>query len=193
MKNTPNTLLPIILPSASMQKIYHKVAQVALTEVPVLITGDTGVGKEIIAHKIHSTSPRKDRPFKVINCSVFPENGLLQSEIFGHEKGAFTGATHQRKGLFEQADTGTLFLDEIGEMSGEVQVKFLRVLETQEFTRLGGNRNIRTNVRIIAATNKRLEPAPKDTVGSETISTTDSIFSAFIYRPYESDAKIFHL
>ena len=145
-----------------MQKIYHKVAQVALTEAPVLITGDTGVGKEIIAHKIHSTSPRKDRPFKVINCSVFPENGLLQSEIFGHEKGAFTGATHQRKGLFEQADTGTLFLDEIGEMSGEVQVKFLRLLETQEFTRLGGNRNITTDVRIIAATNKRLEPAPKN-------------------------------
>ena len=162
MKNTPNTLLPITLPSVSMQKIYHKVAQVAQTEVPVLITGDTGVGKEIIAHKIHSASPRKDRPFKVINCSVFPENGLLQSEIFGHEKGAFTGATHQRKGLFEQADTGTLFLDEIGEMSGEVQVKFLRVLETQEFTRLGGNRNIRTDVRIIAATNKRLEPAPKN-------------------------------
>ena len=162
MKNMPNKPLFITLPSVPMQKIYHKVAQVALTEAPVLITGDTGVGKEIIAHKIHSTSPRKDRPFKVINCSVFPENGLLQSEIFGHEKGAFTGATHQRKGLFEQADTGTLFLDEIGEMSGEVQVKFLRLLETQEFTRLGGNRNITTDVRIIAATNKRLEPAPKN-------------------------------
>ena len=162
MKNMPNTPLPIILPSVPMQQIYHKVAQVASTDVPILITGDTGVGKEIIAHKIHDVSTRKDKPFRVINCSVFPENGLLQSEIFGHEKGAFTGATHQRKGLFEQADTGTLFLDEIGEMSGEVQVKFLRVLETQEFTRLGGNRSIKTNVRIIAATNKRLEPVPKD-------------------------------
>ena len=145
-----------------MQEIYHKVAQVALTEVPVLITGDTGVGKEIIAHKIHDMSTRRDKPFKVTNCSTFLENGLLQSEIFGHEKGAFTGAAHQRRGLFEQADTGTLFLDEIGEMSGEVQVKFLRVLETQEFTRLGGNKNIRTDVRVIAATNKHLEPAPKD-------------------------------
>ena len=162
MKNMPDKSLPIPLPSVLMQKIYHKVVQVALTEVPVLITGDTGVGKEIVAHKIHDMGPRRNKPFKVINCSVFPENGLLQSEIFGHEKGAFTGATHQRRGLFEQADTGTLFLDEIGEMSGEVQVKFLRVLETQEFTRLGGNRNIRTDVRVIAATNKRLEPVSKD-------------------------------
>ena len=162
MKNMPDKSRPITLPSVPMQQVYHRVAQVAPTEVPVLITGETGVGKEIIAHKIRSASSRKDRPFKVINCSVFPENGLLQSEIFGHEKGAFTGATQQRKGLFEQAHTGTLFLDEIGEMTGEVQVKFLRVLETQEFTRLGGNRNIRTNVRVIAATNKRLEPASKD-------------------------------
>ena len=162
MKNTLNTPSLITLPSLPMQEIYHKVAQVAPTDVPILITGDTGVGKEIVARQVHDMSTRRDKPFRVINCSVFPENGLLQSEIFGHEKGAFTGAAHQRKGLFEQADTGTLFLDEIGEMSGEVQVKFLRVLETQEFTRLGGNRNIKTNVRIIAATNKRLEPAPKD-------------------------------
>lgn len=162
MKNTLNIPSLITLPSLPMQEIYHKVAQVAPTDVPILVTGDTGVGKEIVARKVHDLSTRRDKPFRVINCSVFPENGLLQSEIFGHEKGAFTGATHQRKGVFEQADTGTLFLDEIGEMSGEVQVKFLRVLETQEFTRLGGNRSIKTNVRIIAATNKRLEPAPKD-------------------------------
>ena len=162
MKSIPDKSLPIILPSAPMQEIYHQVAQVALTDVPILITGDTGVGKEIIARKVHDVSTRRNKPFRVINCSVFPENGLLQSEIFGHEKGAFTGATHQRKGLFEQANTGTLFLDEIGEMSDEVQVKFLRVLETQEFTRLGGNRDIRTDVRVIAATNKRLEPAPKN-------------------------------
>ena len=162
MKNIQNRSLPITLPSVAMQRIYHKVAQVAPTEVPVLITGDTGVGKEIIAHKIHNESQRKDSPFKIINCSVFPDNGLLQSEIFGHEKGAFTGATHQRKGLFEQANSGTLFLDEIGEMSAEVQVKFLRLLETQEFTRLGGNTTIATDVRIIAATNKRLEQTPKN-------------------------------
>ena len=162
MKNIQNRSLPITLPSVAMQRIYHKVAQVAPTEVPVLITGDTGVGKEIIAHKIHNESQRKDSPFKIVNCGVFSDNGLLQSEIFGHEKGAFTGATHQRKGLFEQANSGTLFLDEIGEMSAEVQVKFLRLLETQEFTRLGGNTTITTDVRIIAATNKRLEQTPKN-------------------------------
>ena len=133
--------LPIALTSAAMQEIYHQVEQVAPIETTVLITGDTGVGKEIIAHKIHKDSQRKDKPFKVINCSAFPDNGLLQSELFGHEKGAFTGAIHQRAGVFEQVDTGTLFLDEIGEMSPEVQAMFLRVLEIQEFTRLGGNRN----------------------------------------------------
>ena len=162
MKNMPSTPSLVTLPSIPMQQIYHKIVQVAPTDIPILITGDTGVGKEIVARKVHGMSTRAEKPFRVINCSVFPENGLLQSEIFGHEKGAFTGATHQRKGLFEQADTGTLFLDEIGEMSDEVQVKFLRVLEIQEFTRLGGNRNIKTDVRIIAATNKRIEPAAKN-------------------------------
>ena len=154
--------LPIALTSAAMQEIYHQVEQVAPIETTVLITGDTGVGKEIIAHKIHKVSLRKNKPFKVINCSAFPDNGLLQSELFGHEKGAFTGAIHQREGVFEQVDTGTLFLDEIGEMSPEVQAMFLRLLETQEFTRLGGNRTIRVDVRVFAATNKCLATAIKD-------------------------------
>ena len=145
-----------------MQTIYRQIEQVAPMETTVLITGDTGVGKEIVAHQIHSFSRRKNKPFKIINCSAFPDNGLLQSELFGHEKGAFTGAMHQRAGMFEQTDTGTLFLDEIGEMSPEVQAMFLRVLETQEFTRLGGNRTIRANVRVVAATNKCLETAIKD-------------------------------
>ena len=162
MKNMKNKSLPIALTSAPMQKIYYQVEQIAPIETTVLITGDTGVGKEIIAHKIHKASRRKDKPFKVINCSAFPDNGLLQSELFGHEKGAFTGAMHQRKGVFEQVDTGTLFLDEIGEMSPEVQAMFLRVLEIQEFTRLGGNRTIRTDVRVVAATNKCLATAIKD-------------------------------
>ena len=118
-----------------------------------------GVGKEIIAQDIHRTSARHRSPFKVVNCSAFPENGLLQSELFGHEKGAFTGATAQRIGMFEQANRGTLFLDEIGEMPFEVQSMFLRVLEVQTFTRLGGNQNIETDVRIIAATNKNLAAA----------------------------------
>ena len=142
----------IIGESAPMQAVLRQVAQVAPTKATVLITGETGVGKDVIAEAIHESSPRQDKPFKAVNCGTFYQE-LLQSELFGHEKGAFTGATNQRRGVFEQANGGTLFLDEVGEMSPEVQVKFLRVLETQEFTRLGGERNIKVNVRIIAATN----------------------------------------
>ncbi|RKU39311.1 hypothetical protein C6496_00825 [Candidatus Poribacteria bacterium] len=162
MKNIKNKTTPIVLTSAPMQEIYQQIEQVAPSTTTVLITGDTGVGKEIIAHRIHNASLRKDKLLRVINCSAFPENGLLQSELFGHEKGTFTGATHQRKGVFEQTDTGTLFLDEVGEMSLEVQAMFLRVLETQEFTRLGGNRTVKTDVRVIAATNTCLETAIKN-------------------------------
>ncbi len=142
----------IIGESAPMQAVLRQVAQVAPTKATVLITGETGVGKDVIAQAIHEGSPRKNRPFKAVNCGAFYQD-LLQSELFGHEKGSFTGATSQRRGVFEQADGGTLFLDEVGEMSPEVQVKFLRVLETQEFTRLGGEKNIKVDVRIIAATN----------------------------------------
>ena len=142
----------IIGESAPMQTVLRQVAQVAPTKATVLITGETGVGKDVIAQAIHERSPRKNRPFKAVNCGAFYQD-LLQSELFGHERGSFTGATTQRRGVFEQADGGTLFLDEVGEMSPEVQVKFLRVLETQEFTRLGGEKNIKVNVRIIAATN----------------------------------------
>ncbi len=145
----------IIGESAPMQVVLRQVGQVAPTHATVLITGETGVGKDVIAQAIHEGSPRKNRPFKAVNCGAFYQD-LLQSELFGHEKGAFTGATNQRRGVFEQADGGTLFLDEVAEMSSEVQVKFLRVLETQEFTRLGGEKNIKVNVRIIAATNVNL-------------------------------------
>lgn len=154
--------LPIRLPSAMMQEVYSQIDRFSKTKVPILITGDTGAGKEIIAREIHRTSDRNGKPFIVINCSAFPDNGLLNSEVFGHEKGAFTGADRQRKGLFEHADTGTLFLDEIGDMGLEVQPKFLRVLEEQEFARLGGNKVIKTDVRIIAATNKNLKSAVKE-------------------------------
>ena len=142
----------IIGESAPMQAVLRQVAQVAPTKATVLITGETGVGKDVIAQAVHESSPRKTRLFKAVNCGTFYQD-LLQSELFGHEKGSFTGATSQRRGVFEQADGGTLFLDEVGEMSPEVQVKFLRVLETQEFTRLGGEKNIKVDVRIIAATN----------------------------------------
>ena len=151
----------IIGESAPMQAVLRQVEQVAPTKATVLITGETGVGKDVIAEAIHENSPRKNRPFKAVNCGSFYQD-LLQSELFGHEKGAFTGATSQRRGVFEQADGGTLFLDEIGEMSPEVQVKFLRVLEKQEFNRLGGERNIKVNVRIIAATNINLARSVKE-------------------------------
>ncbi len=151
----------IIGESAPMEVVLRQVAQVAPTNATVLITGETGVGKDVIAQAIHEGSPRKHRPFKAVNCGAFYQD-LLQSELFGHEKGAFTGATNQRRGVFEQADGGTLFLDEVSEMSPEVQVKFLRVLETQEFTRLGGERNIKVNVRIIAATNVNLTTSVRE-------------------------------
>ena len=151
----------IIGESAPMQVVLRQVEQVAPTKATVLITGETGVGKDVIAEAIHENSPRRNRSFKAVNCGSFYQD-LLQSELFGHEKGAFTGATSQRRGVFEQADGGTLFLDEIGEMSPEVQVKFLRVLENQEFTRLGGERNIKVDVRIIAATNINLAKSVKE-------------------------------
>ena len=150
----------IIGESAPMQVVLRQVAQVAPTKATVLITGETGVGKDVIAQAIHKSSPRKGKPFKAVNCGAFYKD-LLQSELFGHEKGSFTGATTQRRGVFEQADGGTLFLDEVAEMSPEVQVKFLRILETQEFTRLGGERNIKVDVRIIAATNVDLAASVK--------------------------------
>ena len=193
MTNVQNESQPIKLPSAAMQEIYSLVERFARTKVPVLIIGDTGVGKEIIAQEIYKTSPRSAKPFKVINCSVFPDNGLLHSEIFGHEKGSFTGATQLRKGLFEQADTGTLFLDEIGEMNAEVQAKFLRVLEHQEFTRLGGNRTIKTNVRIIAATNKDLRPGRNNNGFREDLYYRLNLFKIHIPPLQEHREDIFPL
>ena len=138
-----------------MKAVLRRVRQVAATNATVLITGETGVGKDVIAQAIHERSPRKNRPFKAVNCGVF-HGDLLQSELFGHEKGAFTDAATLRRGVFEQAHSGTLFLDEVGEMSLETQVKFLRVLETREFTRLGGDTSIVVDIRLIAATNIEL-------------------------------------
>ena len=153
---------PIMLKSPLMQEVYRSVDKVAPTNATVLISGETGVGKEIIAHRIHDISPRKKMPFNVVNCGALSENGLLMSELFGHEKGAFTDATSQRIGLFENTNFGTLFLDEVGDMPSEVQTKLLRVLESQEFTRLGGNKVINVDVRVITATNKCLKKALVD-------------------------------
>lgn len=133
----------------------EQLLQVAPTDLTVLITGETGTGKDVFARAIHGLSPRRKAPFISVNCGAIPET-LLESELFGHEKGAFTGAVEQRKGFFEVANTGTIFLDEIGEMPIGTQVKLLRVLESGEFTRLGSTQVIKVDVRIVAATNRDL-------------------------------------
>ncbi|MDD5206753.1 MAG: sigma 54-interacting transcriptional regulator [Desulfobacterales bacterium] len=138
-----------------IQAIYMMIEDIAPTDTTVLIQGESGTGKEMVARAIHHLSGRKEKPFVVIDCSAYAET-LLESELFGHEKGAFTGATRQKAGRFEQADGGTVFLDEIGEISSSAQIKLLRVLQTQRFERLGGEKTLSVNVRILAATNKDL-------------------------------------
>jgi DNA-binding NtrC family response regulator len=144
--------------SAPMRRVLDFVEKVADSESTVLITGDSGTGKELIARMLHFNSMRRDRSLVPVNCGAIPEN-LLESELFGHEKGAFTGAAHTRLGRFELAHGGTLFLDEIGEMPLALQVKLLRVLQERCFERVGGNKTIHVDVRIIAATNQNLEQA----------------------------------
>ena len=142
--------------SPAMQDIYGKIEQVADSRTTVLITGESGTGKELVAKALHYNSSRRDRPFVPLNCAALPET-LIESELFGHEKGSFTDATARRVGQFEHANTGTLFLDEIGDLSPMTQAKLLRVLQEREFTRIGGVQAIKVDVRIIAATNKNLE------------------------------------
>ncbi len=141
-----------------MKEMKSVITKVAATDSTVLIKGETGTGKNIIAHSIHDLSGRKGMPFIKVNCAAIPEN-LLESELFGHEKGSFTGAIQQRIGRFELAHLGTIFLDEIGEITQNLQVKLLNVLQDREFERLGGTQTIKVNVRIISATNKDLETA----------------------------------
>ena len=145
----------IIGKSNAMQRVYDLILQVANTDATVLITGETGTGKELVAHAIHHNSNRKNCPFVVINCSALPET-LLESELFGHEEGAFTGATKQRIGKFEYADTGTVFFDEMGNLPLSMQTKLLRLLQEKSFERIGGNQTIKVDVRVLAATNKDL-------------------------------------
>ncbi len=146
----------IIGKSKSIRNIFETIRKVAPTNATVLIEGDSGTGKELVAKSIHFNSPRRDRPFIAVNCSALAE-GVLESELFGHEKGAFTGAVAMKKGRFELADGGTLFLDEIGELSQSLQVKLLRVLQEKVFERVGGIKPISVNIRILAATNKNLK------------------------------------
>ena len=142
--------------SPSMQGIYTKIEQVADSRTTVLITGESGTGKELVAKALHYNSSRRERPFVALNCAALPET-LIESELFGHEKGSFTDATARRVGQFELANTGTLFLDEIGDLSAMTQAKLLRVLQEREFTRVGGVQSIKVDVRILTATNKNLE------------------------------------
>ncbi len=151
----------IIGNSTKMQKVLNIVNQISGTTATVLITGESGTGKELIAKTIHNNSPRKNNPFVVLNSAAIPEN-LLESELFGHEKGAFTGALYQRKGKFEYAHQGTLFLDEIGDMPLSTQVKLLRVIEDGVVTRVGSNESFEVDVRLIAATNQDLEKLIKE-------------------------------
>ena len=151
----------IVGENALMREIYQRIDQIAGRDTTVLITGESGTGKELVAREIHYRSKRKDGPFVAINCAAIPES-LIESELFGHEKGAFTHAVEKRIGYFENADGGTLFLDEIGELNLAVQVKLLRFLQEQEFYRVGRSKPVKVDVRILAATNRNLEVAIKE-------------------------------
>ncbi len=151
----------IVASSPAMKEVLEMVARVAPTDATVLVQGESGTGKELIARAMHQNSKRKDGAFIPINCGALPEN-LLESELFGHVKGAFTGAHQNKKGLFEEADGGTLFLDEIGEMSPVTQVKLLRVLQDSEVRRVGANLGVKVDVRVVAATNQRLQERIKN-------------------------------
>ena len=147
--------------SAPMQVVYELIGKVAASRANILVTGESGTGKELVAKAIHFNSPRREHPFVPVNCGAIPET-LLESELFGHEKGAFTGANGQKAGLFEVANNGTIFLDEIGELPANMQVKLLRVLQEREFRRVGGTKDVAVDVRLIAATNKDLAVETKE-------------------------------
>ena len=154
----PNVASGLVGTSAAFQKLLENVARIARTDGTTLVLGETGVGKEVVAKLLHAQSPRSEAPFVVVDCAALHEE-LLQSEIFGHEKGAFTGAIRQKHGLFEVAHGGTIFLDEVGDTSRDIQAKLLRVLETSRFRHLGGTEEIAVDVRIVAATNRNLRDA----------------------------------
>jgi Nif-specific regulatory protein len=162
--------------SGPIRQVYEQVSQVVGTSATVLLRGESGTGKELIAHALHQHSPRAEKPFVRVNCAALPET-LVESELFGYERGAFTGAQSRRKGRFELADGGTLFLDEIGELSPSTQAKLLRVIQEREFQRLGGSDTIRVDVRLIAATNKDLERAQADGTFREDLYYRLNVFT----------------
>jgi Nif-specific regulatory protein len=165
--------------SNAMQQVYRLIEQVAQSNTTVIIRGESGTGKDLVAHALHYNSLRADKPFVKVNCTALPET-LLESELFGHEKGAFTGAIDRKLGRFEWAHGGTIFLDEIGDFSLNLQVKLLRVIQTKEFERVGGRETIKSNVRIIVATNKNLEEAIKAGGFREDLYYRINVFPIFL-------------
>jgi Nif-specific regulatory protein len=162
-----------------MRKVYEQIAQVATSNTTVLVRGESGTGKELIANALHYNSPRAKQPLLKVSCAALPDS-LIEAELFGHEKGAFTGATARKKGRFELADGGTLFLDEIGDINLSTQVKLLRVLQEKEFERLGGTATIKSNVRLIAATNADLEKAIAAGTFREDLHYRLNVFTIFV-------------
>ena len=169
----------IIGNSKSMQDVFRSLERVVEANVTVSIRGESGTGKELLARSIHFNGPRKQKPFVAVNCAAIPEN-LLESELFGHEKGAFTGAIARRAGKFEQADGGTLFLDEIGDMPHSTQVKILRVLQERRFQRVGGTETVEVDVRVISATNKNLEEEMKKGNFREDLYYRINVYPIFV-------------
>jgi Nif-specific regulatory protein len=179
----------IIGKSKPMQAVYDLIARVSKSDTTVLIQGESGTGKELVAHAIHYNSLRAAKPFIKVNCAALPE-GVLESELFGHEKGAFTGAVSQRKGRFELAHGGTIFLDEVGDFSPSTQVKLLRVLQEKEFERVGGTATIETDVRVIAATNRNLETLIADRTFRQDLYYRLNVFAVHIPPLRERRADI---
>ena len=177
--------------SPLMQEVYRMIERVAPTEATVFVAGESGCGKELVARTIHERSPRARGPFVAINCGAIPAN-LIEAELFGHEKGAFTGANRQHRGCFERAEGGTLFLDEITEMAPEMQVRLLRVLETGRFTRVGGDGENRTDVRIVAATNRDAMEAVREGRLREDLMYRLAVFPISLppLRDREGDAEL---
>ena len=169
----------IIGTSGPMRQVFEQISRVASTNTTVLIRGESGTGKELIAHAIHYNSPRSKKPFIKVSCAALPDS-LIESELFGYEKGAFTGATERRKGRFERAERGSLFLDEIGDINLSTQVKLLRVLQDREFERLGGTEPLKANVRLIAATNADLEKAIAAKTFREDLHYRLNVFTIFV-------------
>ena len=169
----------IVGTSGPMRQVYEQIAQVAQSSTTALIRGESGTGKELIAHAIHYSSPRAKKPFVKVSCAALPD-ALIESELFGYERGAFTGAEARKRGRFELAHGGTLFLDEIGELNLATQVKLLRVLQEGEFERLGGTETLKVDVRLITATNRDLEVAMKERQFREDLYYRLNVFSIFV-------------